>query len=198
MPISPFNALFPPTENTFGTMMRKDVWMQLASKRNLSMMLVGAFSLGLAGVALAAPGHHGESRFNKVDTDGDGVVSQEEFQAQRASRIDTVNVDGQPGLSFDEFVELREQRAKEHRKRRVERAFNRLDANDDGVVDDAELAARADKMFDRIDANDDGSLSKEEMMSHRWKRHHVAHHGHDRAMGYHGNAYQQVPPTPMP
>jgi len=172
--------------------------MQFGSKRNLSMMLVGAFSLGLAGVALAAPGHHSESRFNKVDTDGDGVVSQEEFQAQRASRIATVNVDGQPGLSFDEFVELREQRAKEFRERRFKRVFNRLDANDDGIIDDMELAARTDTMFDRIDANDDGALSKEEMMSHRWKRHHAGHHGHDRAMGYHDNAHQQVPPPPMP
>ncbi|GAA5055634.1 hypothetical protein GCM10023208_19670 [Erythrobacter westpacificensis] len=45
--------------------------------------------------------------------------------------------------------------------------FARMDANDDGVVDDADREARARARFDRMDANGDGLLSFEESQAAR-------------------------------
>lgn len=52
------------------------------------------------------------------------------------------------------------------------RAFERMDANDDGVLNEADRDARQDAMFARLDTNNDGSLSKEEFFA-----------GRDRMMG---------------
>jgi len=165
--------------------------MQLISTRNISYMLVAAFSLGLAGLSIASPsGGHGGGPLRDADVNGDGVVSQEEFGARRNSHFSEADMDGAAGLSLAEFTALQEKRAAERRARRSARQFNRLDANNDGVIDEAEFAARADKMFSRLDANEDGSLSAEELKKARMARHHG---GHKPAMGYHRQA--ETPPV---
>ena len=63
-------------------------------------------------------------------------------------------------------------------------APQRLDANNDGVVDRQEAAARPRlaQRFDELDKNKDGKLSREEMaqMRHDWR------HGGDRHGGHRG------------
>ena len=155
--------------------------MQTISPRKMTYMLVGAFSLGMAGLAVAAPpAHHGGmDRLQAVDTNGDGVVSKEEFVAKRSEKFGDADVDGSAGLSLEEFTVMHEKREAERRARRVQHRFERLDANDDGIVDEAELAAKADKMFGRLDANDDGALSGDELKRGRhWARHHGGRMGH--------------------
>lgn len=63
-------------------------------------------------------------------------------------------------------------------------APQRLDANNDGVVDRQEAAAnpRLAQRFDELDKNKDGKLSREELPRPR----HGARHGGDRHAGHHG------------
>ena len=109
---------------------------------------------------------------SKADTNGDGVISQEEFQAKRAENHAMFDTDGTPGLSLEEFLAMQEHRNKERREMRAKFMFNHLDANNDGVVDDAEHAAKADKMFGKLDADGDGTVSMEEMKNSKMARHH--------------------------
>lgn len=50
-------------------------------------------------------------------------------------------------------------------QQRAEAMFARMDANNDGMVNEADQAARKTAMFDRLDANKDGSITKAEMAS---------------------------------
>ena len=68
-----------------------------------------------------------------------------------------------------------------------ERLFNKLDANDDGVVTREEEAAMAARRFQKLDADGDGSITAEELKSkHRCKKRswwqqgkrRKCHHGH--------------------
>ncbi|TDI61349.1 MAG: calcium-binding protein, partial [Alphaproteobacteria bacterium] len=67
---------------------------------------------------------------------------------------------------------MREDREQQRREMHAKFMFNMLDANDDGVVDDAEQASKADMMFGKIDADGDGEISMEEMKNSKMGRHH--------------------------
>jgi Ca2+-binding EF-hand superfamily protein len=147
--------------------------MSKISIQKTSYALVAIFSLGLGGLAIAAPHHEGGGdRMKEADTNGDGQISPQEFQAKRDENFAMFDVDGTPGLSEAEFMAMSEHRAEQHRERRAKYMFNKLDANGDGVVDTAELAAKSDKMFGKLDSNDDGALSMEEMKDGKMARHH--------------------------
>jgi hypothetical protein len=167
--------------------------MQLISTRNISYMLVAVFGLGLATLSIASPsGGHGGGPLRDADANGDGLVSQEEFSARRNNHFSEAETDGAAGLSLAEFTALHEKREAERRAQRSQRRFERLDANSDGVIDEAEFAARADKMFSRLDADEDGSLSAEELKHARMAG---QHGGHKRPMGYHHQS--DMPPPPV-
>ena len=52
----------------------------------------------------------------------------------------------------------------------AEAAFKRIDANNDGFIDKAEMRAWREATFDRLDANKDGVLSGEELKRGRGNR----------------------------
>jgi Ca2+-binding EF-hand superfamily protein len=52
-------------------------------------------------------------------------------------------------------------------EQRAAERFARMDANGDGVIDQADREARRLQMFDRLDANNDGAISREEFAAHR-------------------------------
>jgi len=102
----------------------------------------------------------------KVDTDKDGNISKAEHDAARAkhaaARAERL---AQVDRNHDGFVTFEEQKAAREAKA-GERFTKRHDKNGDGRVAIAEMAAMGDRgagMFERMDANDDGVVSKEEL-----------------------------------
>ncbi len=67
---------------------------------------------------------------------------------------------------------MREHREQRRREMHAKFMFNHLDANDDGVVDDAEHASKADMMFGKLDTDGDGAVSMDEMKNSKMGRHH--------------------------
>ena len=90
-----------------------------------------------------------QDKFAMIDTDGNGSISEEEFNvfvAAKAAKID-VNEDGE--ITKDEC---------EH--------FDELNTDGDDVISDEELEAGHKMMHEKIDTDQNGEISKEEMEAH--------------------------------
>jgi Ca2+-binding EF-hand superfamily protein len=98
--------------------------------------------------------HHGF--FAAMDTNGDGVISQEEIDQRQAERFQRMDTDGDGVLSVDELYNGLQ-------RERAERMHKWLDRNGDGQVSQEEFNAIHSKKFSRLDRDGDGTLSKEEL-----------------------------------
>lgn len=141
--------------------------------RKILIASVGAVALaiGAAGIALAqnegagAPGPRGGHGFFQADTNSDGVVTRQEYDASRTAefaRLDA-NHDGQ--LSREEMRGGMHRGWRHGGGRGGERGMHslaRLDANNDGNITRDEFLARPTAAFDRLDANHDGVISAAE------------------------------------
>ncbi len=152
--------------------------------------------------------HHQEraaEHFSELDTDENGSLSVEEFQAGKPP-VGRHCGGSKPMFSQDETSETREQlhqeRAAEHfaeldtdengslsveefqagkppagkHGSRSERKFSRLDLDGDGMLSSIEINALLLQKFERLDTNQDGVISSEELtqmsFGHRGGRHH--------------------------
>jgi len=138
------------------------------------------------------PGGNPERLIDRLDTDGDGYVDEDEFIDSRLARVDEHfdrrDVDGDGLLSEDEASRprhrdhdttvreeviacVRETIADWEGPHDVEDRFDAVDTDADGYISLVELSTalqeRAYVLFDRIDANDDGLISLEEVEAHQ-------------------------------
>jgi Ca2+-binding EF-hand superfamily protein len=113
------------------------------------------------------PGQRWQRMLERLDADGSGTISQNEFPGpdEVFARIDT-NDDGH--ISQDEAVAMRSRRGQggPHRGRldpgqRWQRMLERLDADNSGTISQDEFPG-CDEVFARIDADGDGQITKEE------------------------------------
>ncbi len=126
-------------------------------------IIAAVCTLGVVGTATAvsaAPRGPGGG-FDRMDANGDGVVTAAEMDAQQAELIAAADANGDGGVSKEEMRSYRKT------KREEWRAQNNPDANGDGVVDRIEFQAAADKRFDRMDKDGDGVLSEDERRQRR-------------------------------
>lgn len=147
--------------------------------------LVGSFSLAHAGDKGIGDGTLPDF-LEKFDTNGDGVIDEEERQAikdlraeRRKERRDAIDTDGDGEISEEEKEAARAAIRERIEARRTEH-FNEV-AGEDGVIDREEFGAIphladatdeiVDAIFARLDADGNGEISLEEFMDR------LRHHG---------------------
>ncbi|MEL6183264.1 MAG: hypothetical protein AAFU79_01475 [Myxococcota bacterium] len=151
-------------------------------KKNRSTLLLGGASAALAlaaAAAIAHPGGQGRGgpgkglSLERLDSDGDGVVSLVEMQDQAnkrlARKLQRLDSDGDGVVTVAEREALAAQmEAHGHRKGRF---LQRGPAEDMTVVDmEARLSDRVAKRFAKMDGNADGVLDASELEAAKAKR----------------------------
>jgi hypothetical protein len=125
--------------------------------------------------AFAAP-HEGSAFIHDYDTDHDGRVTRQEFDAVRAARFKATDANGDGWLSEEEYVaeyqarleaqlaasDKSEEKKAEERQRQIRQAhvrFSVLDANKDGKIQQAEYDASGARAFAEQDDDKDGVVT---------------------------------------
>lgn len=127
-------------------------------------------TLGLGGVTYTAiaqqggPGPH--PRLEAVDANQDGNITKDEIAAHRADKFLSADTNGDNLVSADEFEAFAEAERERKREERKAKRFAKLDANGDGVISADEHASaaneRVDRMFERLDTDGDGVITEAE------------------------------------
>jgi len=134
----------------------------------LNSILIPTLVLATAGAfaGSATADQHGGGpamRLEALDTNADGAISREEIDAARRERFTEADTDGNSILSEEEFTVAMEARAEERRNRRRGNAFERADSNGDGGLTFDETGTRLESMFERVDTDGDGLITEAEM-----------------------------------
>lgn len=115
----------------------------------------------LAQDAEDAPERRGPSAmFDRLDADGDGTISVEEFGGVRLGMLREADADADGALTRDELQTYVMNRAF---MRRAEAAARLLDIDGDGTVTLVEIEDHRGKRFALLDGNNDGTLSRDEL-----------------------------------
>lgn len=130
-------------------------------KRKILMATLVSSMVLVAGAA-QADNHRERPDFAALDLNEDGSLTKQELQARGEARFADTDTDGDGALTIEELVAQAQKQA----EARAEQMIARLDANEDGVLQIEEMQARGGdrmgRMFDRIDADDDGEISQAE------------------------------------
>lgn len=137
-----------------------------------------AFAL-LCCSAFAVAHDRGGPPFEKLDSDGDGMITRAEAEANAprlVNHFDAIDADKDGFLSRDELQAHAKERG-EHRLHRADEAFGKADANGDGQLSQEEVdkgMPMVGRRFSSIDANGDGAVTREEFRAHMHE--HRKHH----------------------
>ena len=100
--------------------------------------------------------------FESFDTNGDGALTQDEIDAERAGRMAKFDANGDKQLTLDEYQAL----WLDAMHGRMVRAFQRLDTDGDARVTAAEFEKPYARMVARADRNEDGKLDSDDRPQH--------------------------------
>lgn len=131
------------------------------------------------------------------DTDGDGKITAEEFAAGRTAKAAALDTNNDGKISADEMVARDMAQMQARAQMRAKRMIEARDTDGDGLLSASELATRSmpQGVFERLDADKDGAVTQAELdaahdkMSKRsgerdgqrdGKRGHDGERGHDR------------------
>ena len=126
----------------------------------------------LAGTAMAGDKPRGDAPGLRADTDGDGRVSRAEASAAASNKssewFDKLDTDKDGYVTQDEMKQARadRQHKRGEMKERMEARFKETDANNDGQLSLDEVQAKNPKLAERfstLDADKNGMLSKDEL-----------------------------------
>ncbi|GAA0296259.1 hypothetical protein GCM10009087_02510 [Sphingomonas oligophenolica] len=133
----------------------------------LILLLAASATAGLAAPAAAQRfgGRDPMDAFENADSNGDGIVTRAEFLAARGARFAKMDRNGDGVVSRDDFGMILKFRPQAGQK--LDAFIAQADANHDGKVSRAELAAAPTPIFDLADADHDGRVDKAEMAAAR-------------------------------
>ncbi|MEO0498095.1 MAG: EF-hand domain-containing protein [Pseudomonadota bacterium] len=136
--------------------------------RLLKITTIATLSLALgAGAAFADKDRRGGG-MRAADTNNDGSVSLEEFQANLAERFAAFDSDSNGTVTAAEVQAIVS--ASDDRKiTRQAQRVRAMDADWDGQLTTAEVQTASAAMFDRLDTNDDGKLDRADRRGKRGK-----------------------------
>ena len=105
-----------------------------------------------------------EASFEQLDADGDGMVTQEEFDAKRTEMFAAQDADGDGALSEEELTAAIMKRIQDSAKGMAANAIEKLDDDNDGMLSQSEMKSWTGRknLFEHIDDDGDGSLSRSE------------------------------------
>jgi Ca2+-binding EF-hand superfamily protein len=138
-------------------------------------VISGLLISGIMCSSLALAHGGGTGKFMRFfDTNKDGVVTQDEFDAAMNTRFQHMDSDHNGTVSMQEFHNYLRQRRQEHKQAWLKQ----MDSNGDGSVSQDEYIAyqtkKAQSRFTRLDKNHDGVLNADELGK---CSHHRRHHG---------------------
>lgn len=121
------------------------------------------------GLATSAHAQAGQERvmqvFATADTNHDGVITQNEFEAARLQQFGRLDRNGDGVITTSDFGRLAQRRA--DLASRLDQMITEADANHDGKVTREEFASAPMPMFERLDANHDGVVDRQELAQAR-------------------------------
>jgi hypothetical protein len=147
------------------------------SKSHVAFAAILACGLGFTGVAAAqtstgstgtttgteATGDPVQMMFKRIDTDGNGSISESELATWRSSAIFRLDTDGDGKVTKQEVDAYMAQQQSQGGKPQDSSAFfQAYDTNGDGAVDQNELKAGGHRRFQSADTDANGQLSMQE------------------------------------
>ncbi len=134
-------------------------------------VVLAAALLSLVAVAAGAESRKWEARFDRLDSNKDGRISQSELDARRQAAFRAMDTNSDGIVSQEEYKAAVLARMTP----RLEKRYAKLDRNDDGKLSPDEIGRHKRNFIERMDTNGDGAISKQEAKAaaeRRHKRHH--------------------------
>ncbi|MEJ0059857.1 MAG: EF-hand domain-containing protein [Terricaulis sp.] len=129
-------------------------------------LLAGGVALAEDAAPAGGPRGHGGMVFQS-DSNNDGVVTRQEFDAGHAALFTRLDANSDGALTREEHRAGRGGHRGGGRHGGGHGLGDRADANHDGAISRDEFLAQPIAFFDRLDANDDGVISAEERTAAR-------------------------------
>jgi len=123
----------------------------------LAVLLVA--TIALSSPAYAQTQERGQRVMAMADTNRDGAISFEEFQAIRLRLFERADANADAFLTGEE-LSIMQQSRQSVRLNGASLDMSRLDTNSDARVSRDEFSATGQAAFDRLDQNRDGSLNQ--------------------------------------
>ncbi|MEM1162821.1 MAG: EF-hand domain-containing protein [Pseudomonadota bacterium] len=130
---------------------------------NIRTLILGLGTVAVTGTMALAQSERGQKMFERVDANGDGLISISEARAMREERFGKMDANGDGRVTLAELQET----GKARRAERMAKRFEKMDANGNGAIERTEFEDMAEARFERIDQNGDGALSQDEIRQSR-------------------------------